>query len=75
MSRTRTHCIIKKVLPNIEPGEVDEELKSLNYDTKIKAKSSATRRSLKITVQDMLKINKPVFSNKPKEYANNTIKV
>jgi hypothetical protein len=75
MSRTRTHCIIKKVLPNIQPDEIDEELKSLTYEINIKSEISATRRSLKISEQDMLKINKPVYSNKPKEYATNTNKV
>ncbi len=76
MSRSRSHCIIKKTLPHIQPNEVDDELTRLNYEMSfIKDESSQPRRSQKITNEDMLRIHKPIFSNKNKEYHNNSNKV
>jgi hypothetical protein len=76
MSRSRSHCIIKKILPGIKAGEVDDELTSLNYEMSfIKSESMQPRRSQQISEEDMLKIHIPKFSNKPKDYCNNSIKV
>lgn len=76
MSRTRSHCIVKKLLPGVNPDEIDEELLKICQDIKIEQQEIAqVRKSKKITEEDILRINKPRFSNKAKVYLSNSNKV
>jgi hypothetical protein len=76
MSRCRSHCMIKKLLPGVEADEVDDDLINLYSENSFSRNNSTQqRRSQIFSEQDMLNMNKPVFSNKPKEYSNNSKKV